>query len=379
MSRPAEPILAQLGRNLPAARRLARITVAALSLGLVVAGVLGYPLAPALLAAVLLLDGAALWRFPEAWLVVVPALLPSFDLALWTGRLAIEEPDLFVLVTIGVLVLRAPPRRADFALGGGRGTAVALAIVAASVGSCAGSCCRGRRAAPACSSSTGERGALAKDWRSRCAAPFLRRARRITRMRRGLSPPGWQRGSPAWWARRSTSASSSRACRISRRLIASSRLFPTCIWAAVMSASTWCWRCRSFPVAGAAGPGRARLPPRRCRGRGLHVGGHLRRACLWQRGLIERRPAGRLDRGFARRDRHRSAAFAVPVALLCGSPASSPIPPAVRARWKSPGGSRARSGVARGIVERGPRCAPPGVAAALLGSGTALMRACCAR
>jgi hypothetical protein len=135
MSRPAEPILAEArSESSGRAARLTRVTVAALALGLVVAGVLGYPLAPALLAAVLLLYGAALWRFPQAWLVVVPAVLPSFDLAPWTGWVAVEEPDFFALVTIAVLALRAPPRRADFALGGWTGMAVGLAIVAASVG-----------------------------------------------------------------------------------------------------------------------------------------------------------------------------------------------------------------------------------------------------
>ncbi len=64
----------------------------------------------------------------------LPAALPSFDLAPWTGWVAVEEPDFFALVTIAVLALRAPPRRADFALGGWTGMAVALAIVAASVG-----------------------------------------------------------------------------------------------------------------------------------------------------------------------------------------------------------------------------------------------------
>ncbi len=116
------------------AARLARVAVAAAALGLVVIGVLGYPLAPGLLGAVLLLYGVLLWRHPQAWLVVLPAALPSFDFAPWSGWAAVEEPDFLLLVTIAVLLLRSPPRREDFALRGAAGAAVALAILAAAIG-----------------------------------------------------------------------------------------------------------------------------------------------------------------------------------------------------------------------------------------------------
>ena len=98
----------------PAAQRawLLRCAVATGAATLVAVAVAGYPVAPNLLAAGLLLYAAALWRWPIAWLVVVPAVLPSFDLAPWTGWRFVEEPDLVVLVTIGVLALRAPPRAA---------------------------------------------------------------------------------------------------------------------------------------------------------------------------------------------------------------------------------------------------------------------------
>jgi hypothetical protein len=44
------------------------------------------------------------------------------------------EADPFVLVTIGVLVLRAPPRRADFVAGGFPGAVLALALVSCLLG-----------------------------------------------------------------------------------------------------------------------------------------------------------------------------------------------------------------------------------------------------
>jgi hypothetical protein len=140
MSRSADTSLSQAPSAFSGSllSRLVRVAIAAASLCLVVFGVLGYPIAPALLAALLLLYGVVLWRIPEAWLIVLPAVLPSFDLAPWTGWVAVEEPDFFALVTIAVLVLRAPPRREDFALRGLFGAAVALALIAAVVGAVRG-------------------------------------------------------------------------------------------------------------------------------------------------------------------------------------------------------------------------------------------------
>jgi hypothetical protein len=51
-----------------------------------------------------------LWLRPSAWLVMVPAALPLLDLAPWTGRLFLDEFDLFMLVTAGVLYVREAPR-----------------------------------------------------------------------------------------------------------------------------------------------------------------------------------------------------------------------------------------------------------------------------
>jgi hypothetical protein len=85
-----------------------------------------YPLAPWLLAAALALYGVALWRWPSIWLVVMPAILPALDLTPWTGWMFLSEPDLFALMTIGILSLRTRPRRSDLFIGGLPGVAVAL-------------------------------------------------------------------------------------------------------------------------------------------------------------------------------------------------------------------------------------------------------------
>jgi hypothetical protein len=60
--------------------------------------------------------------------------LPTFDLAPWTGWIDVGEPDLFALVTIGILVLRAPPRAADFRFRGFAATALILASLSCVAG-----------------------------------------------------------------------------------------------------------------------------------------------------------------------------------------------------------------------------------------------------
>ena len=99
-------------------RTLAGAVVAAICLALAAAITVNYPLAPWVFGVALLLYTLALWRWPALWLTVIPAVLPAFDLTPWTGWTRVGEPDLFVLVTIGFLALRVPPRLADFRLKG---------------------------------------------------------------------------------------------------------------------------------------------------------------------------------------------------------------------------------------------------------------------
>ena len=63
------------------------------------------------LAAGLALYGITLWRWPGIWLVLVPAALPLLDLAPWTGRFFLDEFDLVMLVTAGMMLLRGVPAR----------------------------------------------------------------------------------------------------------------------------------------------------------------------------------------------------------------------------------------------------------------------------
>ncbi|PCJ37922.1 MAG: hypothetical protein COA75_01505 [Cellvibrionales bacterium] len=75
-------------------------------------GLYRYPVLAPLLAFALLAYAALLWRRPLSWLFVIPLLLPLFDLSQHTGRLLLDEFDLFVLVTLlvsSLRVMRQPP------------------------------------------------------------------------------------------------------------------------------------------------------------------------------------------------------------------------------------------------------------------------------
>jgi len=108
---------------------LAGLVTAAACLTLTAAAVAAYPLAPWALGIELVVYAAALWRWPGVWLAVVPAVLPALDFTPWTGWTQIDEADLFVLVTLATLALRAPPRRADFRLEGFAAMAVVLTSI----------------------------------------------------------------------------------------------------------------------------------------------------------------------------------------------------------------------------------------------------------
>jgi hypothetical protein len=100
------------------------------SAALAVAILAHYPLPIWPLALALLVYAGVLTRWPVAWLLVIPAVLPAVDLAPWTGWLEVGEADLFVLVTLAVLLLRAPPGREDLALDRFSAAALLLACIA---------------------------------------------------------------------------------------------------------------------------------------------------------------------------------------------------------------------------------------------------------
>ena len=93
-----------------------------------------YPLGPWWLGAGLLAYAAALWRWPFVWLLAVPFALPCLDLSPWTGWLLVGEPDLVVLVTVAVLLLRDPPARGEWWPPGLAGVALGVMTAAMLVG-----------------------------------------------------------------------------------------------------------------------------------------------------------------------------------------------------------------------------------------------------
>lgn len=95
---------------MPGARLLALLFLAALMLALRV-----YPLAGTWLPVVLAAYACLLcWR-PALWLVALPALLPVLDVAPRTGWFFLEEIDLLLLITAGILYWRLPPDSDDLA------------------------------------------------------------------------------------------------------------------------------------------------------------------------------------------------------------------------------------------------------------------------
>jgi hypothetical protein len=75
-----------------------------------------YPLTPWPLTGALCIYAAALWRWPALFLLVLPVVIPAYDLGLWTGWLAAGEPDFFIVATIAVLSVRTRLTARDLAI-----------------------------------------------------------------------------------------------------------------------------------------------------------------------------------------------------------------------------------------------------------------------
>lgn len=118
--------------------RFVRGVASAACLGATALLVLHYPLGPPLLAATLAAYALALWYRPALWLIVVPAVLPAFDLAPWTGWLYLAESDLFLLATVAILLWRAVPTRADCVLPRFPAIVLGVACVACAIGAIRG-------------------------------------------------------------------------------------------------------------------------------------------------------------------------------------------------------------------------------------------------
>jgi hypothetical protein len=92
---------------------IVRIASAALCLALVGLGVARFPVIPEILAGALAAYAVLLWYRPAAFLLVLPVVLPAWDLGVWSGWLMVGEPDFFILMTLAILMVRSPPRLAD--------------------------------------------------------------------------------------------------------------------------------------------------------------------------------------------------------------------------------------------------------------------------
>jgi hypothetical protein len=89
-------------------KRLPDLLVALLCAGVLAAVVPGYPLGGHWLGAALLLACAGLRRWPQGWLLLLPAALPVLDLAPWTGRFFLDEFDALLAATLLMRAWRAP-------------------------------------------------------------------------------------------------------------------------------------------------------------------------------------------------------------------------------------------------------------------------------
>jgi VanZ family protein len=90
-----------------------RLVLAAICLASAAALAWEYPLGGWQALAALAAWVAVLWLRPALWFIMLPAIMPSLDLAPWTGWIAVSEADIAVLATVAVLLLRAPPSRQD--------------------------------------------------------------------------------------------------------------------------------------------------------------------------------------------------------------------------------------------------------------------------
>ncbi|HUW38692.1 MAG TPA: VanZ family protein [Rhodocyclaceae bacterium] len=71
-------------------------------------GVASFPFHPLLLGLLLATYAALVWRHPQLLVVAIPAALPVFDLAPWSGRFYFDEFDLLVLASLAVGYARVP-------------------------------------------------------------------------------------------------------------------------------------------------------------------------------------------------------------------------------------------------------------------------------
>lgn len=96
--------------SLPIPKPPAKLDLAVL--GLVAAGLaywlINFPVHPWLLATVFFASAVAVWYQPLAALLIIPAALPLFDLAPWSGRFYLDEFDALLAITLAVGYTQTP-------------------------------------------------------------------------------------------------------------------------------------------------------------------------------------------------------------------------------------------------------------------------------
>ena len=75
---------------------------------LLVWGVANFPFHPFLLGLLLVAFGILIWRRPPLLVMLIPAALPVFDLAPWSGRFYFDEFDLLIITGLAVAYARVP-------------------------------------------------------------------------------------------------------------------------------------------------------------------------------------------------------------------------------------------------------------------------------
>jgi len=107
------PPLSSVGEPAPTER--GRINpLAILSAGILAWAIICYPIASFLLTFGLVAYVFVLRRWPQAWLLVLPAALPVLDLAQWSGRFFFDEFDCLLLATVAVAGWRRPAGKASY-------------------------------------------------------------------------------------------------------------------------------------------------------------------------------------------------------------------------------------------------------------------------
>jgi VanZ family protein len=137
IEKPIEVMATSQDVQLPVQHRISPFALGALAT--FVWAMATYPLGTYWVAAGALIYFVTLLRWPQAWLVLLPAVLPVLDLTPWSGRFFFDEFDFFLLATIAIAGWRKPIQKSSYRLSANGFLIIALltasTIVALLIGS----------------------------------------------------------------------------------------------------------------------------------------------------------------------------------------------------------------------------------------------------